>query len=60
MSYAPHGFPDVKNLMWIFILSAYTKHMVLICLYYMEKEEILKELPNQNHEFLKMAISIYN
>ena len=53
VSYAPHGFPDVKMLGVDFysfsLYKTYGPHLGLLY----GKEEILKKLPNQNHEFLK-------
>ena len=53
VSYAPHGFPDVKELDVDFysfsLYKTYGPHLALLY----GKEEILKDLPNQNHEFLK-------
>ena len=52
VSYAPHGFPDVKELgvdFYTFSLyKTFGPHLALL----FGKEEILKSLPNQNHEFL--------
>ncbi len=52
VSYAPHGFPDVKELdvdFYTFSLyKTYGPHLALL----FGKEEILKKLPNQNHKFL--------
>jgi len=52
VSYAPHGFPDVKDLDVDFysfsLYKTYGPHLALLY----GKEEILKDLPNQNHEFL--------
>ncbi len=53
VSYAPHGFPDVKDLNVDFysfsLYKTYGPHLALLY----GKEEILKDLPNQNHEFLE-------
>jgi len=52
VSYAPHGFPDVKDLdIDFYTFSLYKTYGPHLGLLY-GKEEILKELPNQNHEFL--------
>ncbi len=52
VSYAPHGFPDVKELdVDFYTFSLYKTYGPHLGLLY-GKEEILKELPNQNHEFL--------
>ena len=52
VSYAPHGFPDVKELdIDFYTFSLYKTYGPHLALLY-GKEEILKELPNQNHEFL--------
>ena len=52
VSYAPHGFPDVKELdVDFYTFSLYKTYGPHLALLY-GKEEILKELPNQNHEFL--------
>ncbi len=53
VSYAPHGFPDVKELdVDFYTFSLYKTYGPHLALLY-GKEDILKELPNQNHEFLK-------
>ncbi len=53
VSYAPHGFPDVKELgVDFYTFSLYKTYGPHLGLMY-GKEEILRELPNQNHEFLK-------
>ena len=53
VSYAPHGFPDVKNLdVDFYTFSLYKTYGPHLALLY-GKEEILKNLPNQNHEFLE-------
>ena len=53
VSFAPHGFPDVKDLNVDFytfsLYKTYGPHLALLY----GKEEILKDLPNQNHEFLE-------
>jgi len=52
VSYAPHGFPDVKELgVDFYTFSLYKTYGPHLALMY-GKEEILKDLPNQNHEFL--------
>ena len=52
VSYAPHGFPDVKDLdVDFYTFSLYKTYGPHLALLY-GKEEILKGLPNQNHEFL--------
>ncbi len=52
VSYAPHGFPDVKDLgVDFYTFSLYKTYGPHLALLY-GKEEILKQLPNQNHEFL--------
>ncbi len=52
VSYAPHGFPDVKELgVDFYTFSLYKTYGPHLALLY-GKEEILRELPNQNHEFL--------
>ncbi len=53
VSFAPHGFPNVKELgVDFYTFSLYKTYGPHIALLY-GKEEILKDLPNQNHEFLK-------
>ena len=53
VSYAPHGFPDVKELgVDFYTFSLYKTYGPHLALMY-GKEEILKNLPNQNHEFLE-------
>ena len=53
VSYAPHGFPDVKELgVDFYTFSLYKTYGPHLGLMY-GKEEILKTLPNQNHEYLK-------
>ncbi len=52
VSYAPHGFPNVKELdVDFYTFSLYKTYGPHLALLY-GKEEILRELPNQNHEFL--------
>ena len=52
VSYAPHGFPDVKELdVDFYTFSLYKTYGPHLALLY-GKKEILSELPNQNHEFL--------
>ena len=52
VSYAPHGFPDVKELdVDFYTFSLYKTYGPHLGLLY-GKEKILKKLPNQNHEFL--------
>ena len=52
VSYAPHGFPNVKELdVDFYTFSLYKTYGPHLALLY-GKEEILKDLPNQNHEFL--------
>ncbi len=53
VSYAPHGFPDVKELdVDFYTFSLYKTYGPHLALLY-GKEDILKILPNQNHEFLE-------
>ena len=53
VSYAPHGFPNVKELdVDFYTFSLYKTYGPHLALLY-GKEDILKKLPNQNHEFLK-------
>ncbi len=53
VSYAPHGFPDVKELgVDFYTFSLYKTYGPHLGLLY-GKEEILKNLPNQNHKFLE-------
>ena len=53
VSYAPHGFPNVKDLdIDFYTFSLYKTYGPHLALLY-GKEEILKDLPNQNHEFLE-------
>jgi len=52
VSSAPHGFPDVKKLgVDFYTFSLYKTYGPHLALLY-GREEILKSLPNQNHEFL--------
>ena len=52
VSYAPHGFPDVKKLgVDFYTFSLYKTYGPHLALLY-GNEEILKKLPNQNHKFL--------
>ncbi len=52
VSYAPHGFPNVKKLgVDFYTFSLYKTYGPHLALLY-GKEEILKKLPNQNHQFL--------
>jgi cysteine desulfurase family protein (TIGR01976 family) len=52
VSYAPHGFPDVKDLgVDFYTFSFYKTYGPHLALLY-GNEKILKKLPNQNHEFL--------
>ncbi len=53
VSYAPHGFPNVKDLdVDFYTFSLYKTYGPHLALLY-GKKEILKDLPNQNHEFLE-------
>ena len=53
VSYAPHGFPDVKDIdVDFYAFSLYKTYGPHLALLY-GKKEILDKLPNQNHEFLK-------
>ena len=53
VSYAPHGFPDVKDLdVDFYAFSLYKTYGPHLGLLY-GKKEILNQLPNQNHEFLE-------
>ena len=53
VSFAPHGFPDVKELdVDFYTFSLYKTYGPHLALLY-GKEDILKKLPNQNHEFLE-------
>ncbi len=52
VSYAPHGFPNVKELdVDFYTFSLYKTYGPHLALLY-GREEILKNLPNQNHSFL--------
>ena len=52
VSYAPHGFPDVKDLdVDFYAFSLYKTYGPHLGLLY-GKKKILNQLPNQNHEFL--------
>ena len=52
VSYAPHGFPDVKELdVDFYTFSLYKTYGPHLALLY-GKEDIILKLPNQNHEFL--------
>ncbi|MDC0192886.1 aminotransferase class V-fold PLP-dependent enzyme [Pelagibacteraceae bacterium] len=52
VSFAPHGFPDVKELgVDFYTFSLYKTYGPHLALLY-GKENILKNLPNQNHQFL--------
>ena len=52
VSYAPHGFPNVKDLgVDFYTFSLYKTYGPHLALLY-GREKILKNLPNQNHEFL--------
>ncbi|MDC0037336.1 aminotransferase class V-fold PLP-dependent enzyme [Alphaproteobacteria bacterium] len=53
VSYAPHGFPNVKDLdVDFYAFSLYKTYGPHLGLLY-GKKEILDNLPNQNHEFLE-------
>ncbi len=53
VSYAPHGFPDVKDLdVDFYTFSLYKTYGPHLGLLY-GKKKILDQLPNQNHEFLE-------
>ncbi len=53
VSYAPHGFPDLKEIdIDFYTFSLYKTYGPHLGLLY-GKEEILRDLPNQNHEFLE-------
>ena len=53
VSYAPHGFPDVRDLdVDFYAFSLYKTYGPHLGLLY-GKKEILDQLPNQNHEFLE-------
>ena len=52
VSYAPHGFPNVKDLgVDFYTFSLYKTYGPHLALLY-GREEVLRDLPNQNHEFL--------
>ena len=53
VSYAPHGFPNVKDLdVDFYAFSLYKTYGPHLALLY-GKKQILDKLPNQNHEFLE-------
>lgn len=53
VSYAPHGFPNVRDLdVDFYTFSLYKTYGPHLGLLY-GKKEILNQLPNQNHEFLE-------
>ncbi len=53
VSFAPHGFPDVKEIgVDFYTFSLYKTYGPHLALLY-GKEDILQKLPNQNHEFLE-------
>lgn len=53
VSFAPHGFPDVKDIgVDFYTFSLYKTYGPHLALLY-GKKEILEKLPNQNHEFLE-------
>ena len=53
VSYAPHGFPDLKELgVDFYTFSLYKTYGPHLALLY-GREDILKKLPNQNHQFLE-------
>jgi cysteine desulfurase family protein (TIGR01976 family) len=53
VSFAPHGFPDVKELgVDFYTFSLYKTYGPHLALLY-GKEKIIKKLPNQNHYFLE-------
>jgi cysteine desulfurase family protein (TIGR01976 family) len=53
VSYAPHGFPNVKELgVDFYTFSLYKTYGPHLALLY-GNEEIMKKLPNQNHQFLE-------
>ncbi len=53
VSFAPHGLPDVKELgVDFYTFSLYKTFGPHLALLY-GREEILKKLPNQNHQFLE-------
>ena len=57
VSYAPHGFPDVKDLgVDVYTFSLYKTFGPHLGLMYCN-ENILNKLPNQNHEFLDNTYS---
>ena len=59
VSFAPHGFPDVKELgVDFYTFSLYKTYGPHLALLY-GKEEILKKLPNQNHHFLSLSVKIF-
>ena len=56
VSYAPHGFPDVKDLdVDFYAFSLYKTYGPHLGLLY-GKKEILNKLPNQNHEDRKSVV----
>jgi len=56
VSYAPHGFPDVKDLdVDFYAFSLYKTYGPHLALLY-GKKAIIEKLPNQNHEFLENQI----
>mgnify|MGYP001192584908 CR=1 FL=1 len=53
VSFAPHGFPDVKAIdVDFYTFSLYKTYGPHLALLY-GKKDVLKKLPNQNHEFLE-------
>ena len=53
VSFAPHGFPDVKAIdVDFYTFSLYKTYGPHLALLY-GKKNVLKKLPNQNHEFLE-------
>ncbi|MDA9632556.1 aminotransferase class V-fold PLP-dependent enzyme, partial [Pelagibacteraceae bacterium] len=53
VSFAPHGFPDVKELgVDFYTFSLYKTYGPHLALLY-GRENLLKKLPNQNHQFLE-------
>ena len=53
VSYVPHSFPNIKTLGCdIYMFSSYKTYGPHLALLY-GKEEILRKLPNQNHQFLE-------
>ena len=57
VSYAPHGFPNVKELgVDFYTFSLYKTYGPHLALLY-GNENILKKLPNQNHQFLEGDIN---